>query len=318
MGSKPKVSVLMPVYNAERYVGEAIESILAQTFEDFEFIIVDDASTDGTPAVLDTFDDHRIARLRNDRNLGIPSTRNRCVAQATGEYVAWMDGDDLSAPTRLARQVDYLDKHPEIAALGTWAQIIAATGEPVATLAPVSDPAEIRVHLDRGNVIVGASVTARRGAILSVGGYRPLMGEDYDLWLRLADTGPCLASLPEFLYVYRVYPGSETNRNQALYSVVPLLLQAATLRRRRGKRDPLDGLDCEGFARLAKATLKGKGHCGRERQAERHWKRALGYHGAGRKARWVLQVLTVLRWSPTYGPLWACAKQAACRRFMRQ
>ncbi|NUM25233.1 MAG: glycosyltransferase family 2 protein [Candidatus Buchananbacteria bacterium] len=118
----PKVSVLMPAHNASTYLGESIQSILNQNFKDFEFVIVDDASTDGTWSILEQYaaTDDRIKIVRNQENLGIAATRNRLLGLATGEYIAWQDADDISQPWRLNKQVSVLDQNPHIGICGGY------------------------------------------------------------------------------------------------------------------------------------------------------------------------------------------------------
>jgi len=120
----PKVSVIMPVYNTETYVAQAIESILAQTFTDFEFIIVDDGSTDRTPAILDAFSrsDNRVRIIHNPVNRGPAACRNIGLNNSSGEYIALMDADDISKPERLAKQSAYLHNHPDVFVLGSSVQ----------------------------------------------------------------------------------------------------------------------------------------------------------------------------------------------------
>ena len=115
----PRVSVVMPAYNAEKYIGEAIDSILNQTFTDFEFIIIDDGSSDRTADIVKSYSDPRIRLLANERNSGIVASLNRGIQKATGKYIARMDADDYSRLDRIKKQVDFLDNHPEVIALGT-------------------------------------------------------------------------------------------------------------------------------------------------------------------------------------------------------
>lgn len=115
----PKISVVMPAYNSEKYIAEAIESILNQTFTDFEFIIINDGSTDRTEEIILSYNDERIVYLKNEKNMGIVYTLNRGLDTAKGEYIARMDSDDISLPTRFEEQIEYLEKHPEITVLGT-------------------------------------------------------------------------------------------------------------------------------------------------------------------------------------------------------
>ena len=118
--SSPTVSVIMAVYNGQPLLKEAVRSILGQTFEDFEFLVVDDGSTDGSGELLQSFEDPRIRVITNAGNRGLTASLNRAIEQARGDYVARQDADDFSHPTRLARQVGYLDAHPDTALLGTW------------------------------------------------------------------------------------------------------------------------------------------------------------------------------------------------------
>lgn len=115
-----KVSVIMPAYNAEKYIGKAIESILNQTFQDFELIIIDDGSTDNTANIILSYHDERIRNIRNEQNLKLPKTLNKGIELAKGEYIARMDSDDISLPNRLERQVDFMDNRPQISICGTW------------------------------------------------------------------------------------------------------------------------------------------------------------------------------------------------------
>ena len=109
----------MPVYNGERYLRQAVASVLAQTFEAFELIVIDDASVDRTPEILASFADSRIRVLRNVQNLGIVGSLNRGMSAARGRYIARMDADDLCLPTRFVRQMDFLERHPDIVLVGT-------------------------------------------------------------------------------------------------------------------------------------------------------------------------------------------------------
>lgn len=111
----PKISVIMPAYNAEQYISEAIESILNQTYSNFEFIIIDDGSTDRTVEMVQSYSDPRIRFVQNEHNLGVAATLNRGLKLATGEYIARMDADDIALRERFGKQVSFLDMHPEIA-----------------------------------------------------------------------------------------------------------------------------------------------------------------------------------------------------------
>src|SRR4051794_29608800 len=116
----PKVTVLLAVYNGERYLREAIDSILGQTFQDFEFLIINDGSTDSTREIILSYHDPRIRLVDNEDNIGQTRSLNRGLALAAGQFVARQDADDISEPERLASQVAFLEIHPEVVLLGTW------------------------------------------------------------------------------------------------------------------------------------------------------------------------------------------------------
>ncbi len=204
----PRVTVVMPVYNAERYVAEAVESILGQSFGDLELIAIDDGSTDGSRAILERIaaGDGRL-RLISRPNTGYSVALNEGLALARGEFVARMDADDVALPRRLEVQIEHLRRNPECVAVGSRVLLIDADG---AALCPFGDRLtheEIDgAHLSDigGSAIVHPSVTIRRGALKIVGGYRSELepAEDVDLFLRLAEVGR-LANLPEILLEYR-------------------------------------------------------------------------------------------------------------------
>ena len=199
--SGPRVSVLMSVYNGARYLREAVDSILDQTFTDFEFIIVNDGSTDDTETIMQSYDDPRIVLVSNERNLGLAGSLNRGLELARGEYVARQDADDRSFPARLAKQVVYLDSHPSITFVGTDASFIDTVGQVIKhTSLPETDPG-LRALLLAGNPMVHGTVVIRRKAMAAAGGYCTDFeaAQDYDLWLRLSEGGG-MASIPEYLY----------------------------------------------------------------------------------------------------------------------
>ena len=152
-GREPLVSVIMPVYNAEKYLAEAVSSILSQTWQRFELIIVDDASTDATCDVIRSFSDPRIRMLKNDQNIGIAQTTNRAIKCSSGEYLALMDDDDISLPHRLEAQVTWLENNPEIMILGTGSGLIDSEGKTIRrTAAPSGSPKYYQARLLLGNL----------------------------------------------------------------------------------------------------------------------------------------------------------------------
>lgn len=206
MSAAPKVTVLMPVYNAETFLREAIDSILAQTLTDFELLVIDDGSADGSADVVRSYGDARIRLVSNEQNLKLTATLNRGLDMARGEYVARMDADDVSLPARLARQAAFLDAHPAVGLCGTWA---ASFGSARFSMPNPADPEGVRAKLLFDSALVHPSVMLRRALFDRHGlRYPPLAHfEDYALWQRAARLFP-LANLPEVLLRYRVTPRS--------------------------------------------------------------------------------------------------------------
>jgi glycosyltransferase involved in cell wall biosynthesis len=205
--SVPTVSVLMPVYNTRRYLAEAVDSILAQTYRDFEFIAVDDGSTDGSGDLLRerAAGDARL-KVISRPNTGIVGALSDGLAAARGKYIARMDGDDVAKPQRFEKQVRFLDEHPEVVVVGAWVETIDPFGIVFGYDKRPTEHADIDAGLlaGRGGSIVHPAAMIRRDAIDRIGGYRrPYQdSEDLDLWLRLAEIGK-VANLPEVLLSYR-------------------------------------------------------------------------------------------------------------------
>jgi glycosyltransferase involved in cell wall biosynthesis len=220
VSATPLVSVVMPVYNGETYLREAADSILGQTFADFEFIIVDDASTDSSVEIVRAYADPRIRLVRNDRNLGVSGSLNRAIQLARGTYVARMDADDVSRPERLARQVAFLDAHPACGVVGTWTEIYSertSTGR--AHRHPTED-LDIKYEVLFDSPFVHSTVMIRGDVFTAVGLY-PVTDsspypEDFVLWSRIARAFGT-ANLPEALLVYREVPGSESRSSPVAF-----------------------------------------------------------------------------------------------------
>ena len=217
----PRVSVAISICNAERYIGEAVESVLNQTFGDFELIIIDDGSTDGTADLLRRYAeaDDRI-RLTIRDNRGIPQSLNEAIDLSRGEYTARMDGDDICLPQRLERQVAFLDAHPEVVAVGCHRLLIDADGDPINTPTEAQSHEEIdRFLMQCKGAIPHPGAMIRTAALKQIGGYRAKFtaAQDLDLWLRLGELGE-LANLPDVLLRYRVHAGgvSQTKRTVQL------------------------------------------------------------------------------------------------------
>ena len=207
----------MPVYNTARYLPAAVESILAQTFSEFEFIIIDDGSTDRSGKILEKYaaQDDRIHLIRR-ANQGISKTRNQLLEQASGELVAIMDADDIALPDRFACQVDFLRTHAGVVCVGSALDWIDERDRYLGHCEMPQSDAEIQSLLVGGISMLHHPCTmARRSALLQVGGYDESMTAsiDLDLWLRLGEVGK-LANLPETLLQYRLHSQSITHKRQ--------------------------------------------------------------------------------------------------------
>ena len=200
----PEVSVIMSAYNDERFIREAVESILNQTFKDFEVIIINDGSTDNTGEVLGSFKDERIKVINQD-NMGVSKSRNKAIELSKGEYVAMIDADDISLPKRLEKQVNFLDEHKDTGFVGTAAESIDEKGDVLYTIPCIEDNETIQKTLLEKNCFIHSSVMFRRKAFEKVSGYRNEIKyvEDYDLALRISEYYR-IYNLKEILCKYRL------------------------------------------------------------------------------------------------------------------
>ncbi|PPQ43390.1 glycosyltransferase family 2 protein [Rhodopseudomonas palustris] len=236
---QPKVSVIMPVRDGERWVAEAIRSVQSQTFRDFELLVIDDGSADATPAILAeaAAADPRIFVLTQHRD-GLVAGLNRGLAAARAPLIARLDADDIALPDRLARQVDYMTTHPAVVLLGGWATIVDENGQPKGRdMRP--NPNDLRATLMKKSPFIHPTVMFRAEAARRVGGYHAAFeaGEDYDFWLRLADIGE-VAILPELLIRYREHSASVTRTRQLRQIYSARLAKLAAAARQAGQPDP--------------------------------------------------------------------------------
>jgi glycosyltransferase involved in cell wall biosynthesis len=206
----PRVSVIMAVYNGAQYLREAMDSVLAQDFSDFEFVIVDDCSTDATPAMIAAYGDARIVYLRNARNAGQTASLNTALRAARGEYVARIDADDAYQPGKLRRQVAFLDANPDVAVCGTAAVKFDGHGREFGLFIPPTRAEDIRFTIHQRVPVCHVSVMMRRDRVLACGGYDEdyKYAADYALWSTLLQRGHRIANLPEPLMKYREFPAS--------------------------------------------------------------------------------------------------------------
>ena len=242
----PLVSVAMVVCNVERFLAEAIESILNQTFRDFEFIIVDFGSTDGSQSIVRRYQekDKRI-QFHVIPHCNLAEARNACCFRARGKYLALLDADDVALPDRLARQVYYLDRHPDVAILGGANELINEAGRRLGTVVKAENDRELRKTLLKSSPFCASTVTMRVDAFRAVGGYRRAFAdtaEDYDLWQRMMERGHG-AKLGEVVVRYRLHPDQIGVRKLRQLSIGQCVARASGVMRSRGKADPLNSAD---------------------------------------------------------------------------
>ncbi|MFQ5865393.1 MAG: glycosyltransferase family 2 protein [bacterium] len=205
----PKVSVLMPVYNEERRISSAIVSILNQTFTDFEFLIINDGSQDNTAEVVRSFTDKRIRLINNGKNLGFVQSLNKGIFLALGKYIARIDADDLALPTRLEKQVEFLEQNPDVAVLGTAAFHNDEIRKEKFIRVPPTEDYEIKCEMVKYVPLEHSSIMVRIAVLKEMGGYDEHYDdvEDLELWIRIGRKYK-LANLSEPLIIRNVRPDS--------------------------------------------------------------------------------------------------------------
>lgn len=201
----PRVSVVMSVYNGEEWLKEAIDSILKQTYKDFEYIIGNDGSSDGTKDILAEYTDSRLRITHFRKRLTLTYALNKLLKQAKGEYIARMDADDIASKERLARQVGFLDAHPHVGIVGSWFKTMRASGEALRIMRLPATDKEIRRRVMRSNPICHPTMMFRKSLLDCIGPYDPDLNgaEDYDFVLRALILTRA-ANIPEVLLNYRI------------------------------------------------------------------------------------------------------------------
>lgn len=235
MTSRPKVSILMAAYNAERFIEQALQSIYDQNFQDFEVVIVDDCSTDATADILLKMKDSRTAIYRNATNQGLTKSLNAGIKLCRGDYIARMDADDISHPGRFEKQVRFLDDNPDCIAVGSWYERIDENGRVWAKRENPTDCDDIKNELLIGNCIGHSTAMVRRRELVTVGGYNEAYqyAQDYDLWLRLTERGS-VHNLPDYLCQLRTWGGAiSTDKIEQQMRFVDRALADAIKRRGR-------------------------------------------------------------------------------------
>lgn len=221
----PKVSLVMAVYNGERFLKESIESILAQSFKDFEFIIIDDGSIDATPSILHAYSsiDPRVKIISNEKNIGLTRSLNKGIGVCSGAYIARMDAGDTSEPERFTRQVLFLDNNKNCGLVGTWGYVIDEDNKKIGEMKYPTDDRSLKKDLIKYNPFVHSSIMVRANILKQVGFYNEnwIYAQDYELYFRISRCSE-VANIADHLVSYRVYSKSITNtknKKQTLFAL---------------------------------------------------------------------------------------------------
>lgn len=236
----PLISVLLPFYNGLPYIKTSLQSILAQTFTDFEVIVIDDGSADDSFTVVQQFGDPRI-RLYRQENVGLAATLNRAIGLARGTFLARQDQDDISLPYRFEKQVSFLSAHPLHAMVGTWSKIWVGNRKTWRSHQHPSESTILKWELLFDNPFVHSSVMIRKSVLEILGGYSTDPSrqppEDYELWSRIARQF-AVANIPEFLHIYREVPRSMCRNGVNPFAEKVLRLSAENISWAIGQNEP--------------------------------------------------------------------------------
>lgn len=248
MMNTPKISVIMSVYNGMPYLEEATESVLNQTYKNFEFIIVDDASTDQSWKYLKSIKDKRIKLIKNKKNLGLAASLNIALRQAQGDYVARMDADDVSLPNRFEEQVKFLLKNPSIDLCGTWVDLINEHGTIIGEKKFPTDPQKLKKAITWYAPVVHPTYFGRKFFFEKIGGYNIDydFAEDYDLLSR-ARAKFRITNVPKKLLLWRLQNKRRSREDMRKMDIIDLKIKLESLKR--------DGPTPEGVLALFKKIM---------------------------------------------------------------
>lgn len=213
MEEEIKISVIIPIYNAEHHLYQAIKSVLDQSFEDFEILAINDGSTDTSLNILYSFKDKRLKIINNSNNRGIIYSLNRGIELAKGKYIARMDADDIAKPDRFGLQVDFLENNPNVALVGGCAELIDQDGHIFDGLTVPLSHDEIFQNIFSSNCFIHPSVMLHTSSVRDLGGYNStaIHAEDYDLWLRIIKKYQ-VSNLKDSLIQYRIHPSQVSQK----------------------------------------------------------------------------------------------------------
>jgi len=261
---KPLVSVVMVVCNVDRFLAASIESILTQTFREFEFIVVDFGSTDTSKPIVSSYmaKDSRM-KVHEIPHCSLAEARNAACSLAEGQYIAIMDADDVSLPNRLRWQVSFMEKEPDVGLLGGAVEWIDGTGRPLHVQFHPAEDDEIRAALPNGYPFCHPSLIMRRDTFLRAGGYRPAFtqAEDYDLAIRMSEQCKC-SNLKQVVLKYRIHPYQDSMRKVGQQALAMLAAQVSAVSRKNRLPDPFDSIKVitpEALAALGVTKARQKG-----------------------------------------------------------
>jgi glycosyltransferase involved in cell wall biosynthesis len=249
------ISILIPAYNEERYLAEAIDSVLAQTYRDFELIILDDGSKDRTLEIAQSYAqrDSRI-RVESHANVGVGPTMNRGFSMCSNEWVAILQADDVMMPMRFERQFAFLAEHPELDVAAGWCKHIDGEGKVIGKGDTPLTTHEAVNQIYAANELIAfncSTAIVRKSAVLAVGGYRPQfrVNEDADLWVRMLEKGYKILIQPEYFVKYRIHAGSVSVARARFIRQQARWVKDCMIRRRRGESE----LSWEDFVAMRKS-----------------------------------------------------------------
>lgn len=297
------VSVLLPAFNAEKYLAEAVDSVLAQTHDNFELLLINDGSTDGTAEMIDAYAarDSRVRAIHHP-NWGMGASLNHAIELAQHDWIARMDADDIMLPNRLDRQAQFIADNPDVDVAATLVEMIDAEGNPRwKTSSELVDRTTFHRHVRENRVlhIYHPSVLMRKSIVQAVGGYRQQFwsADDMDLWNRIAEGGGLILVQPEHLLQYRIHPDSASIADARDQMAKRDWVIACTMRRRQG----LPEISFEEFLNSERSTSRVKRLVKtRQVMVETLYKRGTTLYLNGQRTGAVVPIAAAMLLNPVY------------------